>query len=365
MFLHNAWYIAAEPAELSQGPVARTILNESLVLYRAEDGELAALQDRCPHRLLPLSLGKVVGRNIRCAYHGAEFAPSGECARIPGQKSLPKAVKVRSYPVVLRHGYCWVWMGDPAASQDYSTIPDGYAPSDAPDWNGVYGHFESMKVDYQLLNDNVIDITHAEFVHPESFGGQEVQFFRNAHKGNDYVERGLSYNLEERSLHFRLTAREMGDDGAPLWRHMVAEGLGLPGYSGAVHFTIDVDWWSPCYCKFMLSARPTDRPDVPMARICNLHAAIPETERTTHYFYRSVRNYGDEAGIPALKQMADFIFGQDKPILEAQQRLVGDHDLFDLSPVSFAGDRLPIEARRILKRMIDNQHTAALRSGTG
>jgi phenylpropionate dioxygenase-like ring-hydroxylating dioxygenase large terminal subunit len=365
MFLHDAWYIAAEPAELLQAPLARTILGKAVVLFRTESGEIAALEDRCPHRLVPLSLGKIVGNSIRCAYHGAEFSASGECVRIPGQRVVPRAVKVRSFPVVQRHGYCWIWMGNPAESSDYSTMPDGYEPSDAPGWKGVYGHFQSMKVDYQLLNDNVIDITHAEFVHPESFGGQEVEFFRNAHRGVDYIERGLSYNLEERSLHFRLTAHDMGDDGAPLWRHMVAQSFGLPGYSGKVHFTIDVDWWAPCYCKFLLSARPTDRADLPMARICNLHAAVPETERTTHYFYRSVRNYGDDASIPALKELTDFIFGQDKPVLESQQRLVGNNDLFDLSPVSFAGDRLPVEARRILKRIIDAQGREGLKPVTG
>ena len=360
MFMNNAWYIAAEPNELLQGPLARKILNQSVVLYRTEGGQVAALEDRCPHRLVPLSLGKVIGNNLRCGYHGAEFQTDGRCARIPGQNAAPSVVRVRSYPVIARHGYYWIWMGDPALCTDESTIPDGYRESDAPGWVGAYGHFESMKVDYRMFNDNVIDITHAMFVHPESLGGEELKFFRNAHRGEDYIERGMSYNVRERSLHFRLTAKDFDDDGAPIWRHMIAESRGLDSFIGTVQFTLDVDWWGPCYCKFLLSVRPSNEPDAPMARICNLRAGIPETETSTHYFYRSVRNYGDESSIPEVKKIADFIFGQDKPILEAQQRVVGSRDLFEHSPVSFAGDRLPIEARRILKKMIDAQQPEKL-----
>ena len=85
MFLHDAWYIAAEPYELKNGPIARTLLNERLVLFRTERGEFAALADKCPHRFVELSRGRVIGEHLRCAYHGAEFRRDGSCAAIPGQ----------------------------------------------------------------------------------------------------------------------------------------------------------------------------------------------------------------------------------------------------------------------------------------
>jgi vanillate O-demethylase monooxygenase subunit len=173
MFLFNAWYIAAELSELELRPLGRTILGKPLVIFKSENGTVAALDDRCPHRLVPLSLGIVRGENIRCAYHGAEFGTDGVCAAVPGQRTAPTQVRVRTYPLLLRHGYYWVWMGDPEKSSDESTIPGGYQVCDMPGWVGGGGHFESMKVDYRLLNDNIIDITHAEFVHPETFGGQE------------------------------------------------------------------------------------------------------------------------------------------------------------------------------------------------
>lgn len=357
MFVRNAWYIAASPADMEKGLVARTIAGEAIVLYRAESGAIAALQDRCPHRLVPLSIGQVVGDNLRCGYHGAEFQPDGACARIPGQKATPSSVRVRSFPVREQHGFIWVWTGDPALSSDETTLPDFWR-SDADGWWGAYGHFESMKVDYRMMNDNLIDVTHAEFVHPESLGGEELHFFRNAKHSDEYLDRGMSYTIEKNAIKFRLTANNLGSEGGPIWLQMIAESRGMESFSGDVHFTIDVEWCPPSYCQFLLSVRPSAEPETEMVRICNMHAAIPETETSTNYYYRSVRNYGGEASIPVMKEIADFIFGQDKPVLEAQQRLVGPVDLFDHKTVSFGGDRLPMEARRILNRMIEAEGAA-------
>lgn len=359
MFVKNAWYIAAASSQLQGSPVARTICEEAMVLFKNENGVLAALADRCPHRLVPLSIGAVVGSNLRCGYHGAEFATDGRCVSVPGQKVAPATVRVRSYPVVERHGFYWVWPGEPELSTDESTIPEGFWRSDSQDWQGAHGHFPSMKIGYQMLNDNLIDITHAEIVHPESFGGEELHFFRNAKRSDSYIERGMSFTIKDNSIHFRLSASDLGDEGGPIWRQMIAESRGLESYSGNVWFSIDVDWWAPSYCSFLLSVRPADEPDAELVRICNMHAAIPETARTSNYYFRSVRNYGGENSEAIMQHISDFIFGQDKPVLEAQQNLVGDCDVFDLSPVSFAGDRLPMEARRIIQKMFDNERSVA------
>jgi phenylpropionate dioxygenase-like ring-hydroxylating dioxygenase large terminal subunit len=83
---------------------------------------------------------------------------------------------VRSFPVIERYGYIFVWLGDPERASDESTIPAGFAIGEDPAWPGSYGQFQSLKADYRLSNDNLFDITHAEFVHPESFGGSEVHY---------------------------------------------------------------------------------------------------------------------------------------------------------------------------------------------
>src|SRR5262245_57370493 len=124
MFIRNTWYIAAEPQEVTARPLARTILEKPVVLFRTESGKAVALEDRCPHRFAPLSLGKVIGERIQCGYHGAQFDASGACALVPGQNIVPPKARVVSYPIVEKHGYVWIWPGDPAGAGDLSSIPD-------------------------------------------------------------------------------------------------------------------------------------------------------------------------------------------------------------------------------------------------
>ena len=85
MYLCNSWYVAARDREVGLKPLARTLLDEPVVLYRTEDGTPIALEDRCCHRSLPLSLGRIVGNNLQCGYHGLTFASDGACIEVPGQ----------------------------------------------------------------------------------------------------------------------------------------------------------------------------------------------------------------------------------------------------------------------------------------
>lgn len=70
MYLKNAWYVAAWDHELGREPLAVTMLEERIVLYRRTDGKPTALEDACPHRKLPLSMGHIKGDEIECGYHG-------------------------------------------------------------------------------------------------------------------------------------------------------------------------------------------------------------------------------------------------------------------------------------------------------
>src|SRR5262245_48560932 len=114
MFLRNYWYVAAPDHEIVQKPLARMILAEPIVFFRTEDGTPVALEDRCPHRRLPLSMGKLVGDGVlQCHYHGLRFDHTGKCVRVPGQDMIPSSARVRTYPVVERYHWLWIWMGDP------------------------------------------------------------------------------------------------------------------------------------------------------------------------------------------------------------------------------------------------------------
>jgi phenylpropionate dioxygenase-like ring-hydroxylating dioxygenase large terminal subunit len=352
-FLFNAWYIAAESSELKGGAIiGRTLLGKRIAVYRGESGRLVAMNDFCPHRMVPLSLGMVIGDGLRCAYHGAEFGPDGRCTKVPGQKVPSAQANVRSYPVIERHGYIWVWLGDPAKSVDESSIPDGFWVSGDDRWIGGYGHMESIRADYQLINDNLFDITHAEFVHAESFGGPEVQFYRAAKRGSDYVDREMTFQIGEKMISFRTHAARLGTDCGPLWRDMLAQSRGLREWTEPLEFRMEVFWWAPVYTSFHIMVRPCNEPDAPLVEIYNLHAAIPETETSSHYFFCSFRNYGDASMNQGFIDGVSSAFDQDKVLLEAQQKVLGERDLFDAKPVSFSGDRLQLEGRRILKQLI-------------
>ena len=110
MFLRNYWYVAAWNDEVTREPLARTVLNEDIVLFRKLDGSAVALENRCAHRRLPLSAGRLVGDTIRCGYHGLEYDCVGNCIKIPGQPR-PESIAVKCYPVVERDRFVMVWMG--------------------------------------------------------------------------------------------------------------------------------------------------------------------------------------------------------------------------------------------------------------
>jgi phenylpropionate dioxygenase-like ring-hydroxylating dioxygenase large terminal subunit len=167
MLLRNYWYVAAWSNELSSTPLARTILNEPVVMLRAPGGKAVALQDRCAHRRMPLSKGKVVGDTLVCCYHGLTYDFSGRCVRVPGQSEPPANIRVRSFPAVERYGAVWLWMGEPELAD-----PERIFKCDEVDPGGS-GHqfYFHVKASYLYLNDNLSDLLHQAFLHNPSFGG--------------------------------------------------------------------------------------------------------------------------------------------------------------------------------------------------
>jgi len=169
MFLQNQWYVAANAEELTDKPLGRIICGEPVVLYRKQDGALAALRDRCPHRKLPLSLGTVIGDAIQCGYHGVRLNADGVCTAIPSQAgAIPPGFGVPAYPVVEQHALIFVWIGE-AARADRRLLPD-WRINTAPGWATVFG-YQHVRANYQLVLDNLLDLTHLPFVHGAVLGG--------------------------------------------------------------------------------------------------------------------------------------------------------------------------------------------------
>ncbi len=166
-WLRNAWYVADWADAISDTPISREILGERVVLYRAADGSPVALEDACPHRKLPLSLGRREGDALVCGYHGLTFDRSGTCIAAPTQSSLPKAC-VRAWPLVERYGLVWIWMGDPAEADPAKIVEIPQWGS--PDWGYNRGPVMHVDCHYLYVVDNLLDPTHVTWVHPGSFG---------------------------------------------------------------------------------------------------------------------------------------------------------------------------------------------------
>jgi vanillate O-demethylase monooxygenase subunit len=174
MLIKNCWYVAAFGHEVNHVPLARRIIDEDLVFFRQSNGAAVALEDRCCHRGLPLSLGELHGNLIRCGYHGLEYDGTGKCVFIPGQKTIPAGAGVRSYPIRERGLAIWIWMGN-ANEADESRIP-AFPWFDDPGW-AWKGKTFPIKCNYQMLNDNLLDLSHLAYVHRRTLGGNPEDHF--------------------------------------------------------------------------------------------------------------------------------------------------------------------------------------------
>ena len=167
--LFNMWYVAADLADISDKPTQAKVLGQKLVIFRAKDGSIACLSDICIHRGASLSAGKVVDGCVECPYHGWRYDGKGAVAKIPAQPpgaKIPQHARIDSYPVVVKYGWVWVFMGDlPEAERP--PLPE-FPEYDDPEWRMIRGEF-IWQADYARVIENGLDFSHAPFVHP-SFG---------------------------------------------------------------------------------------------------------------------------------------------------------------------------------------------------
>lgn len=336
-YLRRAWYVAGFADELAPGQLlARTLLDEPLVFFRRPDGTVCALHDRCPHRFAPLSAGTLCdgGAAVQCPYHGLRFDASGNCVHNPhGTGVIPKAAAVKPWAVAERAGLLWLWAGD-AAAADESLIPDFSAVTRAPADATIRGHLPTA-CDYRLLADNIMDLTHADFLHAGSLGSGAIT------RAKAQVE-----DLGERSV--RITWLSSGDRApAAFDEHLREHGRPTDQWT-------EVTWTAPCAMLLRVGATLQGEPRERGVDTANLHLATPETGGRTHYWYWSTRNFAiDRQANAAIKPVIEFAFTQqDKPMLEAQQRRIGAAEFWSLKPVLLAGDAGAVRARRKLDALI-------------
>lgn len=308
-YVNNAWYVAAWSHEIEGGkPFAITILDQPVVIYRGESGRVIALEDRCVHRLAPLSLGRCEGDKLRCMYHGLLFAPEGHVVEIPGQDQVPPTARVRSYPVAERHTWIWVWMGDPAAA-DEALIP-GAVGLDHPDYILGHGHLD-YQAEARLINDNLLDFSHLSFVHAASF--QAGPEFADTQAKISPLERGIRY---ERWIENSLGSSSRRSE-TPMDSYMHYDFL-IPGVLLMTGGTFPVGTAKAC------NYGVPDPADAVGGVTFTSQAVTPLTEKTSRYFFSwgPHRNHGDEAMRDMLMGIAAQAFDEDKVMIEAQQKVI-------------------------------------------
>lgn len=166
--LRGLWYPVLASWEVQSAPVGITRLGEQIVVWRNKDGQVQALEDRCPHRGARLSMGWNLGDRIACWYHGVEVAGNGEVKDVPAVDKCPLVGQqcVRSYNVQEVHGAIFLWFGVTADQQpDELSFPDELADTDA------YSNFlctAAWKCNYQYALENVMDPMHGTYLHSSS-----------------------------------------------------------------------------------------------------------------------------------------------------------------------------------------------------
>ncbi|WP_151769652.1 aromatic ring-hydroxylating dioxygenase subunit alpha [Streptomyces abyssomicinicus] len=335
----NAWYVAAWDHEVTgRQPLARTVAGVPLALWRNTEGRAVALADACWHRLAPLSMGRILGDELQCPYHGLRYNATGRCTGMPAQETINPSAVVPSYPVVERHRYVWVWVGDPDLA-DPARVPD-MGRMDDPAWAGD-GETIHAECNYQLILDNLMDLTHEEFVHSSSIGQEELSEaeFDVTHQGDTVT-----------------VTRWMRDiDAPPFWLKNMRDKF--PGFSGKVDRWQIITFEAPGTISIDVGVAKagTGAPEGDRSQGVNgyvMNTITPETDRTSHYFWAFMRNYRLESQTitTQLRQAVHGVFGEDEEMLRAQQRAIDanpGHEFYSLN-IDAGG----MWVRRILERML-------------
>jgi vanillate O-demethylase monooxygenase subunit len=340
MFLKNAWYVAAWSHELGDKPLAIKVLGEHIVLYRKQNGAVAALEDACPHRKLPLSMGRIKGDQIECGYHGLTFDCTGSCTRAPSSQRIPTLARVRAYAVEERYRLIWIWMGaaeeaDPAKIIDVAHWGD-------PSWGVNQGDSMSVACNYLYVTDNLLDPSHVAWVHQTSFAGA---------------------SCEDVALH-----TDVAETGVTVWRWM-KDVPPAPFYAPFLRFSGNCDRKQQYEVRFpahaiikaiLVPAGSGDEgsPLHPDAFVMDSYNFMtPVDAHNTRYYWFQMRNFapGDAAVSQQFTDSVRMAFAEDKVVLEAVHEGMAKSKSPELSLQIDVG---PLRFRRKLGQMIAAEEAA-------
>ncbi|WP_399679919.1 Rieske 2Fe-2S domain-containing protein [Xenophilus sp.] len=332
-YAYNAWYPLAWARDIGRQLSTRRVLEEDLVVFRTEDGRVAALEDVCPHRLAPLSLGTLQGDAVQCGYHGLAFDCSGQCVAAPGMARAPGGAQVRSYPTAQSMGMVWVWMGDPARADPAQVF---HLPEyDDPGYSVVEGDALPVRANYLSLADNLCDPTHVVYVHKTTLAsaGREETRVMHERQGNKVVT----------------------------WRWVI-DGPLIPVFEGLKDFGgANVDRWhyyhyhAPCIAVIDFGSAKTgtgapegNRDDCIQMYACHFITPIDQHSCMQHWL--CIRNSPADPQVDErLRASLRLAFNEDKRVLEAIQR--NEDKPREWKRVNLALDASSIKMRRIVEEM--------------
>lgn len=334
-FLKNCWYVAAWQSELNDQPIEEKIIGEHVLLYRGAAGQVIALSDTCPHRFAPLHKGQVIGDQIACPYHGLRFGADGRCAHNPFDAVNTPDARVRSYPVVERDRFIWIWMGD-AAKADESLIPDFHELNHLDQYTMTKEGKLEQALSYELVIDNLMDLSHGQFLHPTTLG-------------NEAMAAGTTTSSQSERQVFSNRWNPNGD--APTLftvSGVVAEGT-------QVDFWNDMRWDAPSIYSLEVGVTPSGSPRSEGVYFGSAHCLTPRDETHTVYRYTIFRTFalGNQEISDAIDAVVLKAFTEeDEPMITIVQERMAGRDFWALKPVILAGDKAGILVRRLLQKLL-------------
>lgn len=287
--LARHWYPVALSREVGEAPLGTRLLDQSIVLYRA-DGEIVVAPDICPHRGVPLSKGRQTDAGVACIYHGLQFGAGGRCIHVPAHpaKDIPERLHLKTFPAVERYGLIWTCLlpaSDAPAPGDIMDMPhwdeSGFQQINCP-WIDIFG-FAGRQME------GFLDVAHFAFVHTESFGdatNAEVPIYRT---------RATDYGFD-----------------AEYWSSVSNYPKGVTGAAGP-----DFLWLRHFRCHLPFTASLTVHfPGED--RLVILNAASPVSAKVTRLFVPIARNFDTDMPLQAVYDFNRQVFEEDKAIVELQ-----------------------------------------------
>jgi phenylpropionate dioxygenase-like ring-hydroxylating dioxygenase large terminal subunit len=340
-YLNNVWYMVGWSEELSDQLLSRRLFDRPILLYRKTDGTIAALADRCPHRFAPLSLGTRNGDAVRCGYHGLTFDGTGSCIHNPFSEKIPAAAKVQSWAVIERYDIIWLWGGDPERA-DPALIPDFSMIQNSEAVKAVHG-YTRIEASYEFATDNLMDLSHIEFVHKGTFAGAGV-IFAGTH--------------------------EVVEQGDTLRSNWWMPGVKAPSHTNGIYppemvcdHWLDMRWNAPASMHLEIGATPTGEPRETGVIVQQCHIITPASSTTAHYFWASTRMHDlDSADVDGflLQLFGQAFDDEDKPMIKAAYENLEGVDFWAAKPLSLGIDAGGTRARRKIETMLKAELVAVL-----